>query len=100
MSTLTRMRMLAARSPAMTVTSHLWVDEGCICCQACVHTLPEVFAFPDDTAVVLGDVRCDGATSRNSDERSPLNAVGLEYEAEIHEAVAGCPVDVIHFASA
>lgn len=84
----------------MTTVSRIWIDQGCICCQACVATLPEVFAFPEDTAVVLGDVRCDGVTSRNLDERSPLNAVGLEYADLIREAAAGCPIGIIHLDSA
>jgi ferredoxin len=80
----------------MPTVARVWIDEGCICCQACVGTVPDVFAFPDDTAVVLGEARCDGTTSRNTDERSPLNAVGLEYEDLIREAGAGCPVGIIH----
>jgi ferredoxin len=89
-----------ARSPAMVIISRVWIDEGCICCHNCVHVAPEVFAFPDDTAVVLGEARCDGQTSRNADERSRLNAVGLEYEDTIHEAAAGCPIEIIHIDSA
>lgn len=84
----------------MTAITRVWIDEGCICCQACVHAVPEVFAFPDDAAVVLGDARCDGQTSSNRTERSLLNAVGLEYEEAIKEAAEGCPVEIIHFDSA
>ena len=84
----------------MKTISRVWIDEGCICCHACVHVAPEVFAFPDDCAVVLGENRCDGRTSRNAAERSPLNAVGLDYELAIREAAAGCPIEIIHFDSA
>ena len=84
----------------MSTIARVWIDQGCICCQACVGYAPEVFAFPDDTAVVLGEARCDGVTSRNADERSRLNAVGLEYEDLIREAAAGCPVEIIHLDSA
>lgn len=84
----------------MNAIARVWIDEGCICCQACVHTAPEVFSFPDDAAVMLGEVRCDGQTSSNRTERSPLNAVGLEYEDVIREAAAGCPVEIIHLDSA
>lgn len=83
----------------MTTVARVWIAPGCICCQACVGHAPEVFAFPDDTAVVLGEVRCDGVTSQNADERSRLNAVGLEYEDPIREAAAGCPVEIIHLDS-
>lgn len=80
----------------MSTVTRVWIAEGCICCHACVGTAPEVFAFPDDTAVVIGEVRCDGITSRNAAERSLLNAVGLEYEDTIREAAAGCPIEIIH----
>ena len=62
----------------MTTITRVWIDVGCISCHACVHSAPDVFAIPDDTAVVIAGSRCDGQASRNSDERSPLNAVGLE----------------------
>lgn len=84
----------------MTTISRIWIAEGCICCHHCSGAAPEAFAIPDDTAVVLGDVRCDGVTSRNADERSLLNAEGLEYEDRIREAAAGCPIEIIHLDSA
>lgn len=74
----------------------LWIADGCILCQHCTGVAPDVFSIPDDTAVVLSEVRCDGLTSRNAAERSPLNAVGLEYESAIREAAAGCPIEIIH----
>lgn len=78
----------------------IWIADGCIFCQHCTSVAPDVFSIPDDTAVVIGEVRCDGLTSRNAVERSPLNAVGLEYESAIHEAAAGCPIEIIHLDSA
>lgn len=84
----------------MTTISRVWIAEGCICCQHCVGAAPAVFAFPEDNAVILGETRCDGVTSRNADERSPLNAVGLEYEDAIREAAASCPIGIIHLDSA
>jgi ferredoxin len=84
----------------MNQVSHVWVEAGCICCQACVTTLPEVFCFPDDRAEIRGEVRCDGRTSPNEDERSVLNAAGFALAKDIVEAAAGCPVEVIHFSAA
>jgi ferredoxin len=84
----------------MEPISRVWIDQGCICCQACVGYAPDVFAFQDDNAVVLGEVRCDGVTSHNARERSRLNAVGLEHEDLIREAAAGCPIEIIHLDSA
>ena len=76
--------------------THVWIDDGCISCQACVGTAPAVFSIPGDSAVVLAEVRVDGRTSRNDVEHSPLNAIGLELSADIEEAAAGCPIDIIH----
>ncbi len=81
----------------MDTLARVSIDHGCICCLACISIAPDVFAFPDGHAVVLGEVRVDCHTSRNADERSPLNAVGLEYEDLIAEAAAACPVEIIHF---
>lgn len=83
----------------MSAIARVWIAEGCIGCHACEYSAPDVFALPDGAAVVLGDVRCDGQTSDNRTERSLLNAVGLESEELIREAVEGCPVEIIHFAS-
>ncbi len=84
----------------MDTVTRVWVEEGCICCQQCVHALPEVFAFPDDRAAIIAEVRSDAVTSPNDTQRARLNAVGLEYQEEIREAAAGCPVDVIKFDAA
>ncbi len=75
----------------------VWIDETCIGCNACVGTVPEVFALPEDRAVIRGAVRVDGITSFNEDEKSDLNAVGLEYSFGIIEAAEGCPVESIRF---
>lgn len=80
--------------------AHVWIADGCIHCHACSGNLPEVFRIDEEGAVVLGGTRCDGVTSRNADERSLLNAEGLEYEDAIREAVAGCPIEIIHFEDA
>lgn len=84
----------------MDTVTRVWVEDGCICCQACVGTLPEVFSFPDERAAIVAEVRVDAVTSYNDQERARLNAVGLEYQDEIREAAAGCPVDVIKFDAA
>jgi ferredoxin len=88
--------MMGGEELLMSTIARVWIAEGCICCHACVGDASEVFALPEDTAVVLGANRCDGLTSRNTVERSLLNAVGLEYEEAIREAAAGCPIDIIH----
>jgi ferredoxin len=77
-------------------TPTVYIEPGCICCQACVTTTPDVFLLPDDRAVISGLVRVDGITSPNADERASL-VPNLDWEM-IREAAAGCPVDVIRIA--
>ncbi len=77
-------------------TPIVYIESGCICCQACVTTTPEVFLFPDDKAVINGLARVDGITSPNADERAAL-VPDLDWDA-IREAAAGCPVDIIKIA--
>jgi ferredoxin len=77
-------------------TPTVYIEPGCICCQACVTTMPDVFLFPDDQAVISGLVRVDGITSPNADERAAL-VPNLDWDA-IREAAAGCPVDIIKIA--
>lgn len=84
----------------MDTVARVWIDETCIYCDACAGMVPEVFALAGDRAQILAEVRVDGLTSPNDRERSPLNAVGLEYQQEIREAAAGCPVDAIRIAAA
>jgi ferredoxin len=82
--------------------ARVWIEDGCICCQACVQVEARVFAFPDDVdrAIILGDVRLDGASDNNELARSVLNAVGTDLSDQIEEAAAGCPVEVIRFIAA
>jgi ferredoxin len=88
--------MLRAGDFAMNTMTRVWIDNSCIYCDCCVKTAPDVFALSDGRAVILDVVRVDAKTSPNDDERSALNAVGLEYQDLIREAAAGCPVEAIH----
>lgn len=77
--------------------ARIWIDEGCICCQACTSILPEVFMFVDAQAMVVGAVREDGVTDRNDPGRSPFTLVArAAYGDRFEEAVAGCPIEIIH----
>jgi len=81
----------------MAVTK-VWIDEGCIVCNACETTCPEVFRVTEETCMILPDVREDGLETENRDEQSPLKAeVGEELADQIEEAAEGCPVEVIRF---
>ncbi len=74
-------------------TPTIYIETGCICCQACVTTAPDVFIIPDDTAEIKGAVRSDGITSRNYVERAPL-VPDVDWDI-IDEAIAGCPIEII-----
>ena len=79
--------------------TRLWIDDGCIFCQACVGSLPEVFTFVDNQAVVLGSVRMDGMTDRNDAAQVALTPAALAaYGDFLADAVAGCPIEIIHAA--
>lgn len=81
----------------MAVTK-VWIEEGCIVCNACETTCPEVFEVTEDTCMILADVREDGQRTENREEQSPLKAeVGEELADQIEEAAEGCPVEVIKF---
>ena len=76
----------------------VWIDEGCIVCNACEAECADVFHVTDDTCVINAAVRMDGLTSENRDEKAPLKEdLGRSLEAQIVAAAAGCPVNVIKF---
>lgn len=83
----------------MNHIQRVWIEDGCICCQACVISAPEVFCIPEHRAAIRGAVRSDGITSPNDDECCTLNAAGLAEAEAIAEAVAGCPIDIIRFSA-
>ena len=84
----------------MAVTA-VWIEEGCIVCNACETTCPEVFKVTEESCVILGEVREDGNTDENETAKSPLNDDnGEELEDQIEEAAEGCPVEVIKFETA
>ena len=61
----------------MSSVVKVWIDEGCIVCDACENICPEVFHVEDDTCVIL-----DGVNPS-------------EWGDDIIEAAEACPVDVI-----
>ncbi len=81
----------------MAITS-VWIEEGCIVCNACETTAPEVFSVTEETCKIRGEVRADGQTTTNLDEKASLKgAIGSELADQIQEAAEGCPVEVIKF---
>ena len=76
----------------------VWIDEGCIMCNACDAECPDVFLVTDTTCMIKADVREDGAETENRDEKSPLKAEFQTSLADsIKAAASGCPVEVILF---
>ncbi len=72
----------------MAITK-VWIEEGCIVCNACEAECPEVFHVTDTSCNVNGAVREDGVDSENRDEQSLLSGSnGTDLEAAI-EAVQG-----------
>ncbi len=84
----------------MAITK-VWIEEGCIVCNACDAECPDVFLVTDTTCVIKADVREDGNETENRDEMSPLKGEFQDsMEAGIEAAAAGCPVEVIKFEKA
>lgn len=84
----------------MAITK-VWIEEGCIVCNACETTCPEVFSVTEETCKIRGEVRVDGQTTENLAEKTALSgAIGTELADQIQEAAEGCPVEVIKFEKA
>ena len=84
----------------MSITK-VWIEEGCIVCNACEAECPDVFHVTDTTCPIRGEVRADGQQTENRDEMSELNAdVQTSLEDSIIAAAAGCPVEVIKYEKA
>jgi len=84
----------------MAITK-VWIEEGCIVCNACDAECPDVFLVTDTTCVIKADVREDGLETENREEMSALKDEFREsLEAAIEAAAGGCPVEVIKFEKA
>ncbi len=59
--------------------SKVWIEEGCIVCNACEDICPEVFEVTEDTTVIKDGVNV------------------ADFEDAIIEAAESCPVEVIKF---
>jgi ferredoxin len=84
----------------MAITK-VWIEEGCIVCNACEAECPDVFHVTDTSCNINGSVRKDGVDNENRDEMSELNDdLQTAQEAAIEAAAAACPVEVIKFEKA
>ena len=76
----------------------VWIEEGCITCNACDAECPDVFAVTDNSSTIKASVRQDGKENENRNEKSPLKVeFQVSLEADIESAAMGCPVEVIKF---
>ena len=76
----------------------VWVEEGCITCDACEEIAPEVFHVQEDTSFIRAETRVDGAFDTNEDAKSGLKGtIGTELFDAIVDAADDCPVDVIKY---
>jgi len=83
------------------VITRVWIEEGCIVCNACETTCPEVFNVTEDSCHIRAESRVDGKQTTNLSERSELKPDLQESLADqIEEAAEGCPVEVIKFDTA
>ena len=73
----------------------VYIEEGCITCDACEEILPEVFHVTDDTCFIHAEVRLDGGYDRNEGKAGLKPETLASFEDELLDAADGCPVDVI-----
>jgi len=65
----------------MAITK-VWIEEGCIVCNACDAECPDVFLVTDTTCIIKEEVSF------------PVEG---DLESQIEAAAAGCPVEVIKY---
>ena len=73
----------------------VYIEEGCITCDACEEAAPEVFEVTDDTCFIRSDARIDGGFDRNDTKSGLKKEVVDTYSDDILDAADACPVDVI-----
>ena len=74
----------------------VWIEEGCIVCNACEAECPEVFHVTEDSCHIRAEARVDGKASENLVEKSLLKAeLQSSLEMKILAASASCPTGVI-----
>ena len=84
----------------MAQITMVWIEEGCIVCDACEEAAPDVFHVQDDSCFIKAEVRLDGGFNTNEDSKSGLSgSIGSDLFDDIVDAAEGCPVDVIKYAT-
>ncbi|MDP7000588.1 MAG: ferredoxin, partial [Candidatus Poseidoniaceae archaeon] len=76
----------------MAQIAMVWVEEGCITCDACEEVAPEVFNVQDDTSFIRAEARLDGGFDTNETTKSTLKGnIGTELFDDIVDAAESCP---------
>lgn len=76
--------------------SKVWIEEGCIVCNACEAECPEVFHVTEDSCHIRAEARVDGKASENRAEKAALKPeLQTSLEMKILAAAASCPTGVI-----
>ena len=84
----------------MAQITTVWIEEGCITCDACEEAAPDVFQVQDDSCFIKAEVHLDGGFNTNEDSKSGLSgSIGADLFDDIIDAAEACPVDVIKFAT-
>jgi succinate dehydrogenase/fumarate reductase-like Fe-S protein/flavodoxin/ferredoxin len=73
----------------------VYIDEGCITCDACEEAAPDVFEVTDDTCFIKPTVRLDGGFDRNDGQSGLKPEISSSLSDDIIDAADACPVDVI-----
>ncbi len=81
----------------MAITK-VWIEDGCIVCNACEAECPDVFHVTEESCLIKGDARKDGRENENRDDKAELKAdLQSGLEVSIVAAAAACPVEVIKY---
>jgi ferredoxin len=73
----------------------VFIDDGCITCDACEEAAPDIFEVTEDTCFIKPDARLDGGYDRNIAKSGLKPDVVSSLSDDIFDAADACPVDVI-----
>jgi len=74
----------------MSIVS-VYIEDGCITCDACEETLPEVFEVTDDTCFIKPDSRVDGGYDRNESQSALKQDFISQFKDDLLDAADACP---------
>lgn len=78
----------------------VWIEEGCIVCNACDAECPDVFIVTDNSSEIRAEARQDGVQDVNAGHTALKVELGVSLAEGIKAAAAGCPVEVIQYEEA